>query len=227
MSLSQLFARRCLALAIMMIISCQAGPALATEKPDRAFRVLFIGNSHVLVNNVPEHVRGRLQAEKGRTEVRAIARGGARLISFTINPDVETLLRTMRWDVVVLQEASASFLTMAGRLSFHRAVDWFVRRLPSETRLVLYQTWPWRNGSRYLEKTPFSSADMWRTMQREYARYAGRQDLTIAPVGACWVNVADQSPLYSHDGNHATVAGSSFAAGVISRTIIQGRSAAC
>ncbi len=189
--------------------------------------MLFVGNSHLFVNNVPERVRIRLQAERGETTVRAVTQGGARLISFTYRKDVQSLLTEQHWDVVVLQEASVSFLAATGRKSFHAAVNWFARRVSKDSRIVLYQTWPWRDGSRYLARTSFTSAAMWRAMQRAYAKHEGRLDLTIAPVGTCWVNSKARANFYSEDGNHASVAGSQFAADVIARTILLGRRVGC
>lgn len=201
-------------------------PAGAEREP-AAFHVLFIGNSHLFVNNVPTRVQRRLQASKGQVRIQTFARGGAQLSSFTHRGDIEAVLKSRAWDTVVLQEASATFLSPGGGQRFERAVNWFVRRLPTETRIVLYQTWPWQAGSRYLEGRSTNAAGMWRAMQNAYARMARRDRLIIAPVGTCWVRSPKRNAFYSADGNHATIAGSRFAAAVIASTIRQGRSSEC
>ena len=183
------------------------------------YKVLFIGNSHLFVNDVPGQVRRLLQALKGSVSVRAITKGGARLLSFTRRPDVAAALNETAWDVVVLQEASATFVSTGGSERFHKAIDWFERRIPQGTRIVLYQTWPWREGSRYLRKYSATEIAMWGVMRREYAKVARRPRIRVAPVGPCWLGSPRLAALYSADGNHASPAGSRLAAAVIARTI--------
>ena len=112
-------------------------------------RVLFIGNSHLQVKNVPAQVRARISTKYNNVQIRMLAVGGARLSDFVDRPDVVAALQKSKWDVVVLQEASVSFLSGSGRRVFHESVDWFLRRIGSDTRVMLYQTWPWQTGSRY------------------------------------------------------------------------------
>jgi hypothetical protein len=68
---------------------------------------------------------------------------------------------------------------------------------------------------------------MWTVMQAEYAKAKENSRFVIAPVGRCWVNSPRRAAFYSVDGNHATAAGSTFAATVIARTISDGRHIAC
>lgn len=207
----------------------QALPQTLPQTPAErdGLKVLFIGNSHLFVNNVPAGVQRRLTASKGPTRIRTIAKGGARLTSFTGRGDVVAAIKNTVWDVVVLQEASVSFLTEVGRRNFHRAVSWFTERIPPETRIVLYQTWPWRTGSRYFRGQAIDTAGMWAAMQAEYARAARRPRITIAPVGRCWLASPQRASLYSGDGNHASPAGSRIAATIIARTIAQDGTGGC
>lgn len=204
----------------------QASKQTTKAKSD-AFKVLFIGNSHLFVNDVPARVKQRLKPVKGPIAIQTFAFGGARLSQFTDSTNVAKALKSTAWDVVVLQEASASFLTAAGRRRFHRSIAWFLNRIPATTRVVLYQTWPWRTGSTFFEGQPTSASKMWQLMQTEYAKAADRTRITIAPVGHCWVNSPRRATYYSSDGVHATVAGSRVAAAVITRTILRGASGAC
>lgn len=224
-SLARLCVRSVLGAAILI------GPALPihAQEPGKpaAFSILFVGNSHLFVNDVPRRVQQHLQAAKGRTRIQTFARGGAQLSSFTHRADVSAALNSRVWDVVVLQEASATFLSPGGRQRFRRAIDWFRQRIPRKTRIVLYQTWPWRDGSRYFSGRGSNTKHMWQVMSRAYAEVARRPRVTIAPVGHCWVGSAKRAALYSADGNHASVAGSRFAARVIARTIARGVPSGC
>lgn len=218
--------------AIWLSGSAVLNPAYAKQPADAAsgpaaFHVLFIGNSHLFVNDVPFRVQRHLQSTNGPIRIRTFARGGAQLSSFTRRGDIEAALKSRAWDTVVLQEASATFLSPSGGQRFERAVDWFVRRLPATTRVVLYQTWPWRAGSRYFDGRSADAAGMWRAMRSAYDKIARHDRVIIAPVGTCWVRSPKRNAFYSADGNHASVAGSRYAAAVIARTIRQGRSSDC
>ncbi|MFY0613001.1 MAG: hypothetical protein JXQ99_15840 [Hyphomicrobiaceae bacterium] len=216
-------------LAIVLALAVGTVATAHAQGPGKTgtFSVLFVGNSHLFVNNVPQRVQHRLRAAKGRTRILTFARGGAQLSSFTKRADVKAALTNRVWDVVVLQEASATFLSPGGRQRFLNAVDWFRQRIPHETRIVLYQTWPWRDGSRYFHGRASNTKHMWQAMRQAYAQVARRPRVTIAPVGTCWVGSAKRATLYSADGNHASVAGSQLAARVITRTIARGASAGC
>jgi Domain of unknown function (DUF4886) len=220
-----------LGVLLLLAIDCNGGPGTTAHAKTRTgpdtFNVLFIGNSHLLVNNVPAKVQRRLQAGKGKTSIRTFAYGGARLLSFTRRADVAAALKTTNWNIIVLQEASATFLTPKGRRNFHRAVRWFRRNAPSKTHIVLYQTWPWRSGSRFLGRRGSNATEMWSAMQAEYAKARRSRGVTIAPVGHCWVRSPRRDQLYSADGNHATIAGSNLAAAIISNTIIRGARQSC
>ena len=192
-----------------------------SETAGAQLRILFIGNSHLFVNNVPRRVQSRLKSAKRAASIRSFTAGGARLSDFVGRHDIETELSTGPWNVVVLQEATASFLSADGRRQFQRSVDWFADRIPADTKIVLYQTWPWRAGSRYLAGRT-TEARLWRNMTATYSDMTQRPRITVAPVGACWMASSNRRALYSSDGNHASVAGSDLAADVIAATILSG-----
>ena len=222
------FLLRALFLVAMVIAVMGDARALAVEPQQQgALKILFIGNSHLFLNDVPDQVRARLRTDNEDVEIQMFASGGARLIEFTEGEVVADALKAKHWDVVVLQEASISFLSARGRRDFHRALDWFLGRLPHDTRVILYQTWPWQDGSPYLFGRAEDEAKMWSIMQSEYATARQNSRVVIAPVGQCWVKSPRRAAFYSADGNHATAAGSTFAATVIANTIRDGRHKAC
>ncbi|MEO1695303.1 MAG: DUF4886 domain-containing protein [Pseudomonadota bacterium] len=195
-----------------------------TEPP--SLSVLFFGNSHLIAHNVPRRVGLRLQKHvAGRRSVltRRIGFNGARLSQFIDRPSVKAVLAERRWDVIVLQEATASFLTPALRLQFHRALRWFRRSASASTRIVLFQTWAWQDHHRYFRKDlvggPRDQNSFWRLIDAEYRSVEADDRLAIAPVGKCWLDAARVRRLFSRDGNHATLAGSDYAARIIADTI--------
>lgn len=214
---------RCFASALagilLALVTLNTAAASTPARGATPFSVLFIGNSHLFVNNVPQRVKERLRGSRGAVQIQAFTRGGAQLESFTRRDDVAAALTGRAWDVVVLQEASATFLSPGGSERFDRSVAWFRKRLPATTRIVLYQTWPWRDGSRYFQGRASNTHHMWRAMRTAYARIAQRREVIVAPVGTCWVRSPKQTKLYSADGNHASVAGSRLAARILAATI--------
>ncbi|MEM8973695.1 MAG: SGNH/GDSL hydrolase family protein [Pseudomonadota bacterium] len=209
------------ALLFTNLASAQSPTADQGTQPTKqdAIKILFIGNSHLLVKNVPVQVRGILLKTHRGISIRSMAVGGARLSHFAGRSDVAAALKTTKWDVVVLQEASVSFLTAQGRSTFHKSVNWFIRQLRPETRVVLYQTWPWRTGSGFYGARQFNEKTMWAAMRNEYQKIAQRKRLVIAPVGRCWVQSPRKAAYYSSDGNHASSAGARFAARVLAKSI--------
>ena len=192
-----------------------------------AVKVLFVGNSHLLVKNVPAQVRQRLLARYADVQTRMMAVGGASLSYFVGRADVVKALTRTNWDVVVLQEASASFLSPLGRRSFHKSVSWFLERIAVKTRVILYQTWPWRTGSHYYGGRQFDEDSMWSIMRLEYGRISQHRRISLAPVGQCWVQSPRKQAFYSSDGNHASTAGARFAARIIANTITDSRQKGC
>ncbi len=220
-----------LRIAIFIAVAFGSGvPGLnANDKLSDApgpLRILFVGNSHLFVNDVPARVAHLLEVDAAPIITATFTVGGARLTHFTRRADVAAALADEVWDVVVLQEATASFLTPEGRRQFHRALQWFLGRIPPRTRTVLYQTWPWRNDSRYFRGRS-STARLWRAMMHEYGRLAALPRVVVAPVGRCWLSSPHRARFYSADGNHASVAGSQFAARVLADTILRGRPRDC
>jgi len=205
-------------LVALTALICQPLPALAQQVSP--LKVLFIGNSHLFVNNVPARVRQRLTTAKRTVYTFTIAKGGARLKHYAGTRKISDVLRETNWNVIVLQEASAAFVSRQGQQRFHEAVAWFVQNASPTARIVLYQTWPWRAGSRFLRRRKANADKMWRDMQIEYATVIRQHpQVTLAPVGKCWMRSRNRSTLYSNDGNHAAVAGSQLAASIIADTI--------
>lgn len=196
---------------------------------DRALSVLYVGNSHTYINDVPGAVRRNLESrpEIDRAIVHGVlAYGGAALGDYVGRPDVQNVLNAVPWDVIVLQDRTVMPLDEDLRRSFHRAVDWFAKHARSSgSTVVLYETWPYAPGHENYRLPGVRNAGlttpetMGRSIKREFRKAARRTGATVAPVGSCWQSATDWLDLYSEDGNHASQSGSALAAEVISGTI--------
>ncbi|MEO1720641.1 MAG: hypothetical protein AAFR23_10515, partial [Pseudomonadota bacterium] len=106
---------------VATIATASANDIGRTAIEPASLSVLFFGNSHLIAHDVPRRVSNRLRAQyrDGTTvRVRRVGFNGARLSQFVKRPSVQGILAKDHWDVVVLQEATASFLTPALRRQF-------------------------------------------------------------------------------------------------------------
>ncbi|MCR4906246.1 MAG: hypothetical protein K6A33_09210 [Clostridiales bacterium] len=171
--------------------------------------LLFIGNSHTYVNDMPLTVRRLAEDDGYDCRVTMIAHGGWFLAQHAGEPDVRFDILYGGYDYVILQEHAHPF----GPVEKYRDAALALNRLIREAGSipVFYETWS-------MKAEPEMQAVMNRA-NREIAREIGA---VLAPVGKEWQPYRDAHPdtdMYAGDGAHASAAGSAFAAAVIWRTI--------
>lgn len=184
-------------------------------------RVLFIGNSYTSFNNAPEIFAELTRAAiPGRqVETGMVAVPGATLAFLWEHSEARRMLRSSKWDYVVLQDQSqlgdglrdGKFVVNSPML-FH----WGVRIFDAEirkagARTVLLLTW-----SRRAE--PDQQADL----NYAYDSIARELGATLAPAGPAWQRARQESPgleLYAKDGSHPSPVGSYLLACVLVKTL--------
>lgn len=218
--------RRLVPLALLLSIvgvggfTARAQGYILAEEPD--IRVLFIGNSHTHVNDVPGSVVELGRANGVIIDVEVIAPGGYTLRQHAADSNVQAALASGDFDVVVFQEQSQK---PAHHTDFSRetapAADAMARTATaSGTRIVYYQTWGRRDGDLYTGHATFG--EMQSALTNAYATLAADSGGTVAPVGETWRYVRDVAPhieLFQADGNHAAAPGSYLAAIVLTETV--------
>lgn len=175
---------------------------------DSTIRVLFLGNSHTYVNQLPCLVQRLASSLRPRVnlEVVAVARDGATLEQHWADSSTRALLQARAWDLVVLQEQGRRpiqhpELTNAAVRRFADAV----RRMGA--RLVLYIP---PVASRRSSELPRITA--------VYQQIAAATRSTVAPVAQAWQDAgrADSTlRLHGADGVHASAMGSYLSACVL------------
>jgi hypothetical protein len=107
----------------------------------KAPKILFVGNSHTYVNNVPDSVRQLLASDGNRrnANVRSVSVG----LLETAGQDVEMAIRSEKWDVVVLQGAQVSS-SHKDRYSQAKAISLANLALSRKSRVLLCAEWPRR-----------------------------------------------------------------------------------
>jgi hypothetical protein len=209
------------------------GPAGCED--GEALRVLFIGNSHTNVNDVPKLVRELACAAGVKMTTQKETTGGATLKDQSTDPDVLAAIAADTWDYVVLQDQQQfpgfrpseldteyvpPVLTLAGAIAANR----------QETRIVFFMVWGRREGDEQnCAYFPLlcTYEGMTRSVSQGYRLYADRAGGVVSPAGLAWaaVNADTASPVPAgglwSDGSHATLQGSYLAAAVLTGTLLQ------
>lgn len=185
-------------------------------------RVLFIGNSHTYVNNLPALVEGLAAAGGHPLVTERSAIGGYTLCQHADNPLTLAKLAERPWDQVVLQEQS-----QVPVIPYWRETC----MVPGATRLdslvhvqgarsLLYMTWGWEMGGRQCVQDSCSIEfrdfqHMQDSLSSSYRRLAVSLQSGLAPVGEVWSHVLEAdpfAPLWAADGYHPALEGSYLAA---------------
>jgi len=200
----------------------------------RPLEVLFVGNSYVYVNNLPE-VFARVAAGAGQESphVTVHAPGGQTLAGAAANAALLKILE-QRFDVVILQEQSQIPAKAEVDIRLRRSSLDACRKLSNQilqrfpgTRIVLYQTWArhlsvWTTQLKEVEGCGANPDEMQRRLSRWYAEAGRLIGARVAPVGDAWLaNYHDAHPLMLHvaDGSHPAPAGTYLAALVLVGTV--------
>ena len=156
-------------------------------------RVLFVGNSYVYFNNLPE-ILTKL-AEVGlqrRIETRMIAPGGWKLKDHWEKGEALKALHESKWDYVVLQDQSTLgvnyYLEGKPRVTTDEIFRPYAIRWAAEIRKaggtpVFYLTWARR-------ATPEDQA----ALNYAYMRSARDSASLVAPVGPAWSRLRQRQP---------------------------------
>jgi hypothetical protein len=221
-------------LAILAALSLGSSLALprahaVQESTERGtLRVLLIGNSYTRFNQMPRLLE-RLAADAPfgeRLVIDVEARGGSTLRRHYRGGRALALIRTGRYDRVVLQDHSLrtidrpeEFFTYAGH--FREAIA------ATSARTVLYGTWPRHPSSSLYRKHPAvrSFDQMAERVRGAYRSAAEQLAAGLAPVGSAFERALLEHPtleLYRKDATHPTLAGSFLAACVLYGTLTEG-----
>lgn len=196
------------------------GPA--EPAPERARRVLFVGNSITLNHDVPARVRALAEAAGIRIETAMAAASGARLRESARIGMLERLLRDGEWDVLVLQDYTTTPFRGADREASEETMA-RLAEIARPKRVVLYPPWPRAARHRFygeardgFDVTPHDPAEFAGATMEFYGRVAEAHGFSVAPVPEAWMAaVAEGRALYDADDYHASEEGAELAARVL------------
>lgn len=190
--------------------------------------VLFIGNSYIYSNDLPNTFR-QLALSLGETvTVQSSAPGGYTLYQHSAYAPTLDAINAQPWDFVVMQEQSQ----LGALPSDVTSTEYGMLQLMAEieanwecTYPVLYMTWGRENGDpQYCANHPFMCTyeGMQQALRNNYVALANFNDAWTSPVGVAWATVRAEHPtidLYVDDGSHPSVAGTYLAACVFYCTL--------
>jgi hypothetical protein len=173
-------------------------------------KILFIGNSHTYVNNVPKLVADMFASEGMKADPVMMTEGGKCLDYHCGREDVNFNILYGNYDAVVLQGRATKFnpdeFILGGKTLFESSLS------KVKSRIILYLVWAARD-----------SRDFQPAMTATYRCLAGFMNAEIAPAGEAWHEFLrkgnDDLMLYQDDGNHAKPLGSYLASSALFYTL--------
>lgn len=204
---------------------CDQGPEL---------HVLFIGNSHTYVNDVPALVRDLACSAGTKVVVQSVTAAGLSLVDHAGSPAALDAIASEAWDFVVLQDQQQRpgfRLPEVDAVSVPaaEALVEAIRANSADTVPLFYMVWARQNGDRQnCDYYPLvcTYEGNTRAVSEGYGLYAERTATDVIPVALAWAAaVADPTaPLTAgelwSDGSHGSVAGSYFAASMIAGRLL-------
>lgn len=166
-------------------------------------RVLFIGNSHTYMNDMPQIFKEICEKCGIKTEITMLARGGVGWDFHVAEPETRFNILYGKYDAVILQHVAHPM----GDLDIMKVAGEKLICLTREAgaRPVLYMTWTAKEDG----------PDRQPEMSKVYRKLGADNCCEVAPVGDVWWKFHEMEPdieLYGEDGYHASLIGSKIAA---------------
>lgn len=179
-------------------------------------RVLFIGNSMVLRNDLPAVVQRLARAADVALTTATAAADGARLIE-SVRISGLTPVLTKGWDAIVVQDFTKTPLRGIDRWASAQAIS-NIARAAAPAPLLLYPPWPAAAGTGvyrapgFLTTRPANPEDY---AARTMAFYNSLGH-AVAPVPDAWLAATRAGhQLYADDGHHPNPAGTQLVANIL------------
>ena len=188
----------------------------------RKLRVLFIGNSYITTNNLPQ-LLGLVVSSQGDTLISDIsAPGGFTFKNHFENTTTRSKIATGNWDFVVLQAQSQEPAfpdeqVAAETFPYAQKLDSLIDAANPCTETAFFMTWGRKNGD--ASNCPIyppicTFGGMQDKLSERYLQMADFCGGITIPVGEVWRKMRTQYPgeeLYNADGSHPALSGTYLA----------------
>lgn len=175
-------------------------------------RILFIGNSHTYVNDLPFIVKRILFANSIECEVTMLSHPGMGLDYHLEQPEMRFNILFGGYDYIVLQHDAHPFRGEGILIEAAKGINEFISK--TSATALLYMTW-----------TEKQNREGQAAMAEAYRKAAEEISAKVAPAGIAWELFREKHPeceLYAEDGGHASMKGSILTAYTIAATICNG-----
>lgn len=193
--------------AIVALCGCTTGGASLGPANHPVYHVLFIGNSLTYFNDLPATVAQLAAGGGDSIEVESVTRPGFALIDHVDGKsNAVEVIRSRRWDYVVLQQGPSSLpLSRDTLILATRLLDADIRAAGGRTAALM--VWPARENIAAFDQVLLS-----------YQEAARAVDGVFLPAGEAWRTAWKTDPLlalYGADGFHPSELGTFLAALVV------------
>jgi len=186
-------------------------------------RVLFVGNSYIATNNLPQMLSAMALSAGDTLEFDSNTPGGFRFQQHFSNATTLNKIQQGNWDYVVLQEQSQlpSFSpsqVAAEVFPFAQKLDSVIKQFNPCAETLFFITWGRKNGdaSNCANWPPVCTYEgMDSLLALRYRMMAEMNESILAPAAPVWRQIRNYYPaieLYQSDGSHPSVAGTYAAA---------------
>ena len=181
--------------------------------------VLFIGNSYLSVNNLPQIAQDLTESLGDHMLMESKMNGGFTFQSHAFDATTYDKIHSKPWNFVVLQgqsqEPSFPFDQVNQQtLPYAQQISDSVYASNECSQVNYYMTWGRQVGDPQWDS--INTFDKMNTRLRNaYLRIADSTNASVSPVGVAWKYVRDNYPainLYAGDGSHPSLEGSYLAA---------------
>lgn len=197
---------------LFLLLVCQ--PVFAGKR-----KVLFIGNSYIYTNNMPQMLQQMATAMGDTLVFDQSVPGGYTLQQHSTDATTIGKIFSQQWDVIVLQEQSQRPAFPPAQVAqdtypYAHALDSMVRASGSCTETMFFMTWGYKNGdASNCPSYPVicTYEGMQARLRESYLQMAAVNGAIVAPVGAAWKMARDSFAtidLYSPDNSHPNTNGS-------------------
>ncbi len=190
-------------------------------------QVLFIGNSFTYFNDMPFTFLNMIKTVDPGARVDSLAYGGYTLAQYAdetteVGRLAISKIVSYEWDYVILQEQS--LLPCTDPDAFVAAVKKLCTIISQiDAKVILYQTWAYRNGTDKLAETGMEYDEMTDKLAEAYRAAAEASGATVAPVGEYFRQIALSDHITHlinrNDNYHPSTSGSYLAACILYKTI--------
>ena len=206
----------------LLTSGCAAAQTAPAKEESEAIQVLFIGNSYVFFNSLPQTFVRLVESAGNRVHAEMVAKGGWTLGQHVASEQTMSKIASREWDYVILQEQSVmpSIPTEREKLMYPAARALNKAISDQGARTVFMMTWGRRDGLREAGFTDFGA--MQEQLATGYTAIGTELGAIVAPVGLAWQRAVGQRPgiaLWDSDGSHPAPAGSYLAACVFYATL--------